>query len=62
MDSGKVDETPELMKFPAGKRALREVQSHLSYPEKTRRVIAMQKVTRALKRDSDGPVYVWNFD
>ena len=62
MDSGKVDETPGLVRFLAGKKALREVQSNLSYPEKIRRVIAMQKVTRALKRDSGGTVYVWNFD
>ena len=62
MDSGKVGETPELTRFLAGKKALREVQINLSYPEKIRRVIAMQKVTRALKRDSDGTVYVWNFD
>ena len=62
MDSGKVDETPELTRFLAGKQALRQEQTNLSYPEKIRRVIAMQEVTRALKRDSDGTVYVWNFD
>ena len=62
MDSGKVGETPELTRFLAGKKALREVQINLSYPEKIRRVIVIQKVTRALKRDSDGTVYVWNFD
>jgi hypothetical protein len=57
-----VDRKSDLDRFLKGKAAIKKALIALPYPEKIRRVIAMQKLERSLKRDRKVKVYVWRID
>ena len=62
MDVGDKTKEQHLADFLATKEKIRAELRALPFPEKIKRIIEMQKIARALNKDPDKIIHVWEED